>query len=68
MESLEAGENKRKMMNQFSETYSNINSFLNKVQSEQKNRVAAIMKLEALMGAERGYVSKRSCNIKFIGK
>eukprot|EP00347_Sterkiella_histriomuscorum_P004972 403358385 len=57
LESMELGENKRKSMSQFSETYTNLNYFLDKVKSEQKNRIQTLVRLEALMGAERGYNS-----------
>jgi hypothetical protein len=57
LESLEVGDNKRKTMNQFEETYENINIFISRVQTEQKKRVMTLRKLEALMGADRGYVN-----------
>ena len=58
MEQLTKFEKRKNALNEIEETYENIAGFLGKVQSEQKRTVVTLRKLEALMGAERGTVTK----------
>jgi hypothetical protein len=51
-----SGERKRGALLRFGDAYANIAQFVGKVKSHQARRLDALRRLEALMGAERGYV------------
>ena len=50
-------------MSDFGEAYENVNSFIAKINTEQKIRETTLKKLEALMSADRGFVN---LNFKFV--
>ncbi|CDW77046.1 UNKNOWN [Stylonychia lemnae] len=64
MEQLTKFEKRKNALSEVEETYENIAGFLGKVQNEQKRTVLALRKLEVLMGAERGTLTKKSADIQ----